>query len=249
MSDTGTAGTASAGKYLTCQITPTLKADMPGIEKKDIDITISDNMIKNVVGQDAHGIKFSQSVTDCAISSNEIYTVLATAGAAFGIYAHDLTSTVIGDNQLSGIVSTAALVTSAAIGCMSSSASWANATIVGNNVSLTDDGTAFLEMNALNFNRSSVTGNTCYGTSKCFIEVNTPIGGAFDNNSISGNTAHGLVGWAIYIDARSGTVKSNMSISGNDFHVTVRTPIAAFLRPGDNGSTLRDGLLGVNHFA
>lgn len=181
---------------------------------------ISDNVIKNVVGENAYGIKFSQSSIDCTVTSNEIYTVLATAAEAFGVYVYNLTSTGIVGNQLSGILSTAVLVVSGAIGCNSSVASWVNATITGNNASLTDDGTAFLVLGTNSFNRSTVTGNTCLGTSRCFVEINTPAGGAFDNNTITGNTAHGMVLYAIRIDARSGIVKSNMSISGNTFHVT-----------------------------
>lgn len=185
--------------------------------------TISDNMIKNVVGQNGVGIKFSQSVTYTTISSNKMEAIASTVSGAYGVYAHNLTNVSIIANSISNILSVGVLTTSAIIGSSSSSSSWTGATITGNIARIDAASTSFIECSNLVFERSSVTGNSVdVGASgmRGFFEHNTAAGGYFVNNTITGNAAHGCQNWAIRIDARSGTGKRNLVIEGNNFHVT-----------------------------
>ncbi len=185
--------------------------------------TIADNMIKNVVGTNGFGIKFSQSVTYTTISSNKMETVVGTTTTAYGVYAHNLTNVAITTNSISNVVCPAVLTTSAIIGSSSSSSSWTGATIAGNVAYINDSRTSFIECSNLVFERSSVTGNSVdVGASgmRGFFEHNTAAGGYFTNNTITGNAAHGGQNWSIRIDARSGVGKRNLVISGNNLMST-----------------------------
>jgi len=186
-------------------------------------MTISGNQIETITGAAAFGIRVSGTLTYSSIvgnTINDIETISPGGGGiqdtCFGVSIENLSGVSITGNTFYDIVTGVAAAAAAAIGNVTGQ--WFNASISGNNLTSNDDQTFFFYSASPIFRKSSITGNTCLGTSYAFSHITCTAGGTVDNSVISGNSAEGMLLGGIYINILLAATKRNFSITGNMIH-------------------------------